>query len=68
MADVQFNPMDSEFVADPYPMYQRLRDEDPVHHAAADDLWVVSRHADVHAVLRDDETFSNRMGVSLDAR
>lgn len=66
-APLRFDPYDYDFHEDPYPTYQRLRDEDPVHHAVADDLWVVSRHADVHAVLRDDETFSNRMGVSLDA-
>ncbi|XBB67321.1 cytochrome P450 [Nocardioides sp. WV_118_6] len=64
---LRFDPYDYAFQDDPYPTYQRLRDEAPVHHAAADDLWVVSRHADVFAVLRDDETFSNRMGVSLDA-
>jgi cytochrome P450 len=64
---LQFDPYDYNFHEDPYPTYQRLRDEDPVHHAAVDDLWVVSRHADVHAVLRNDESFSNRMGVSLDA-
>ena len=64
---VVFDPYDYAFQDDPYPTYRRLRDEAPVHHAAADDLWVVSRHADVFAVLRDDETFSNRMGVSLDA-
>jgi len=62
-----FDPYDYDFHEDPYPTYQRLRDEDPVHHAISDDLWVVSRHADVHAVLRNDEAFSNRMGVSLDA-
>ncbi len=62
-----FDPYDYEFHEDPYPTYARLRAEAPVFHAEADDLWVVSRHADVHAVLRDDETFSNRMGVSLDA-
>lgn len=62
-----FDPYDYQFHEDPYPIYQRLRDEAPVFHAEADDLWVVSRHADVHAVLRNDVTFSNRMGVSLDA-
>jgi cytochrome P450 len=64
---ILFDPYDYTFHEDPYPLYQRLRDEDPVHHAGRDDIWVVSRHADVFAVLRDDETFSNRMGVSLDA-
>ncbi|GAA3834603.1 cytochrome P450 [Nocardioides panacisoli] len=62
-----FDPYDYAFHEDPYPLYARLRDEDPVHHAAADDLWVISRHADVYDVLRDDTRFSNRMGVSLDA-
>jgi cytochrome P450 len=66
-APLVFDPYDYQFHEDPYPTYQRLRDEDPVHHAETDDIWVISRHADVHAVLRDDETFSNRMGVSLDA-
>ena len=62
-----FDPYDYEFHEDPYPLYQRLRDEDPVHHNERDDIWVISRHADVFAALRDDEVFSNRMGVSLDA-
>jgi cytochrome P450 len=62
-----FDPYDYAFHEDPYPLYRRLRDEAPVFHAERDDLWVVSRHADVFDVLRDDATFSNRMGVSLDA-
>jgi cytochrome P450 len=62
-----FDPYDYEFHEDPYPLYARLRDEAPVFRADADDLWVISRHADVFDVLRDDVTFSNRMGVSLDA-
>ncbi|WP_408896883.1 cytochrome P450 [Nocardioides sp. R1-1] len=62
-----FDPYDYDFQDDPYPTYRRLRDEAPVFHAEADDLWVISRHQHVFEVLRDDVTFSNRMGVSLDA-
>ncbi|KRA30942.1 MULTISPECIES: cytochrome P450 [unclassified Nocardioides] len=62
-----FDPYDYDFHEDPYPMYRRLRDEAPVHHATGDDIWVISRHADVFEALRNDEVFSNRMGVSLDA-
>ena len=47
-----FNPMDPEFLADPYPTYHRLRDEDPVHHSPLD-FWVLTRYEDVAAVLRD---------------
>jgi len=52
MADIQFNPMDPEFVADPYPTYHRLRTEDPVHHSALG-FWVLTRYDDVVAALRD---------------
>ena len=65
--DLRFDPYDYDFHEDPYPTYRRLRDEAPVHHAPADDLWVISRHADVFTVMRNDTVFSNRMGVSLDA-
>jgi pimeloyl-[acyl-carrier protein] synthase len=52
MAEIQFNPMDPEFVADPYPTYHRLRAEDPVHHSPLG-FWVLTRYADVIAMLRD---------------
>jgi cytochrome P450 len=47
-----FNPMDPDFLADPYPTYHRLRDEDPVHHSPLD-FWVLTRYDDVATVLRD---------------
>lgn len=61
-----FDPYDYDFHEDPYPIYTRMRDEEPLYYNHADDFWAVSRHADVLATLRDDLTFSNRMGVSLD--
>lgn len=66
-AEFVFDPYDYDFHEDPYPTYEWLRAESPVHYAPGDDLWVLSRHEDVFNTLRDDETFSNRMGVSLDA-
>jgi pimeloyl-[acyl-carrier protein] synthase len=52
MGDLFFNPMDPEFVADPYPMYHRLRTEDPVHKNPLG-FWVLTRYEDVVSVLRD---------------
>jgi cytochrome P450 len=49
---VYFNPMDPEFVADPYQTYHRLRATDPVHHSPLC-FWVLTRYEDVVAVLRD---------------
>lgn len=63
-----FDPYDYAFQEDPYPVYARLRCEEPLHHNAERDFWALSRHADIHAAFRDDgTTFSNAMGVSLDA-
>ncbi len=47
----KFNPLLPEFQRDPYPTYHRLRVEDPVHRSF--DTWVITRYADVKAVLRD---------------
>src|SRR5438270_10496069 len=52
MADLQFNPMDAEFIADPYPTSHRLRAEDPVHHSALG-FGVLTRYEDVVTALRD---------------
>ena len=30
MGNVEFNPMDPEFIEDPYPTYHLLRSEEPV--------------------------------------
>ncbi len=46
----RFNPFAAEFRRDPYPMYRVLRETRPVHKTMG--LWVLTRHADVRAVLR----------------
>lgn len=39
-------------LADPYPLYARLRTEDPVHWDPFLHAWVITRYADVAAVLQ----------------
>jgi pimeloyl-[acyl-carrier protein] synthase len=45
--------LDPEVLANPYPLYKRLREEDPVHWDPYLHTWVVMRYADVIKVLRD---------------
>jgi cytochrome P450 len=45
--------LDPEVLANPYPLFQRLRAEDPVHWDPFLHAWVVTRYADVIRVLRD---------------
>ncbi|WP_089722150.1 hypothetical protein [Candidatus Entotheonella palauensis] len=42
-----------EFYADPYPVYHRLRAEDPVHWSDIMGSWILTRYDDVLASMRD---------------
>lgn len=48
-----FRPTEPAFVADPYPAYDVLRRGPRVAQDEATGTWLVSRHADVDALLRD---------------
>jgi cytochrome P450 len=58
MAPPELDLASPAFFADPYPTYQRLRDEAPCHQVAGG-TWVLSRYDDVARALRDHETFSS---------
>ncbi|HET6952850.1 MAG TPA: cytochrome P450 [Acidimicrobiales bacterium] len=52
-SSVGFDPFEPGFVASPYGQYGRLRAADPVHWSPLLEGWVLTRHDDVVAVLRD---------------
>jgi cytochrome P450 len=52
-APIAFDPGEPGFVASPYEQYRRLREHDPVHWSELLEGWVLTRHDDVVAVLRD---------------
>ncbi len=52
MVAVQYNPFVPEVHANPYPVFRQLREEDPVHWSELMDAWVLTRYADVVAVLK----------------
>ncbi|WP_328830616.1 cytochrome P450 [Streptomyces sp. YS-B37] len=51
--DLAFDPWDPAFVSDPYPAYAELRERGRVTYYEPTDQWLVPRHADVSALLRD---------------
>ncbi|HTV94897.1 MAG TPA: cytochrome P450 [Steroidobacteraceae bacterium] len=59
---------DPKVMQNPYPYYQRLRAEDPVHFDPGIRTWLVTRHEDILAVARDTETYSDEMRVSPSIR
>ncbi|WP_370027681.1 cytochrome P450 [Planotetraspora sp. GP83] len=50
---MQFDPWNPEFVAHPYDVYRELRDNAPVSFFEPTGQWLIARHADVNALLRD---------------
>jgi cytochrome P450 len=52
VSDPVFNPLEPDFIRDPYPHYERLRTTDPMHQTPFNS-FVASRHAEVSLVLRD---------------
>jgi len=59
MVTLSDNMFAADVIADPYPYYGRLREEDPVHWNELYELWVVTRHDDVVWMTRHHELFSN---------
>ena len=57
-----------EIISDPYPIYHRLREQDPVHWSDAWGCWVLTRYDDVVMALRDHRRFTNvgRIAAFLD--
>ena len=54
--------LDPLISSNPFPFYRALRKRAPVHYDPKLDVYLISRHDDVMAVLRDDEAFSLERG------
>ncbi|MBO3462771.1 cytochrome P450 [Aetokthonos hydrillicola Thurmond2011] len=64
---LKFNPFLPEFLADPYPIYARLRTEDPVHISPLG-IWIISRYTDVVQALHDPRLSSAQSQISRYSR
>jgi cytochrome P450 len=56
-----------ERLGNPYPLFDRLRAEDPVHWCEPMKLWLVTGYADCFAGLRDDRFSSDRTDMYVQA-
>ena len=60
-SDPFFRPEDPAFLADPFPVFARMRDEDPCHWSPRLKSWVLTRYDDVKRACLGDEMSSNRL-------
>ena len=63
-----FDPWAPDVLEDPYPAYDWLRANSPVHHVPLHDIWVVSRYSDLVSAVRNTEVFSSNQGNSYERR
>jgi len=56
--------VDAAFLSDPYPTYRALRETGPLHWSEEffGGAWLLTRHADIEAVLRDPRYSAQRTG------
>ena len=53
LVEFAFAPDDLSFIAEPYPIYAELRERAPIWYHEPTNHWLISRFADVNALLRD---------------
>ncbi len=58
---VDYNPSLPHVIADPYPVFHRLRAEDPVHWSGILGGWVLTRYSDVKGALTDPRLSADRI-------
>ncbi|WP_019925136.1 cytochrome P450 [Nocardia sp. BMG111209] len=64
--DAYYDPYDFAIDDDPYPVWQRLRDEAPLYHNEKYNFYALSRYADVAEGIMDWRTYRSGRGTVLD--
>jgi cytochrome P450 len=66
VSELNWDPYNKTIDIDPYPLWRRMRDEQPVYRNDKFDFYALPRYADVDAALRDPGTFSSAYGTVLE--
>jgi cytochrome P450 len=59
--NLDYRPDDPAFLADPFPLFRRMQDEDPCHWSMRLKAWVLTRYEDVRRVCLDKDMSSDRL-------
>ncbi|UGQ12667.1 cytochrome P450 [Yinghuangia sp. ASG 101] len=64
--DLYWDPIDKVIDIDPYPLWRRMREEQPVYRNDKFDFFALSRFEDVETAHRDTGTYSSAHGTVLE--
>ena len=59
----QYDLNSAEFLADPYPVYDRLRANDPIYWSAENNYWILTRYSDIAQLIQNTKLSSNRIAA-----
>ncbi|HVX18823.1 MAG TPA: cytochrome P450 [Acidimicrobiales bacterium] len=65
--EIYYDPYDFDIDADPYPVWRRMREEQPLYYNDKYDFFALTRFDDVEKVMVDWETYRSGRGSVLDA-
>ena len=65
-SEIYYDPYDFEIDSDPYPVWKRLRDEQPLYYNDRYDFYALSRFEDVDRCSLDWETYISSKGTVLE--
>jgi cytochrome P450 len=63
---VYYDPYDFEIDSDPYPIWKRMRDEQPLYYNSKYDFFALSRYEDVERCSKDWRRYSSAKGTLLE--
>ena len=67
MTAVEYDPFDPDFYpSDPFSVYRRMRDEEPVHYSERWGWYALTRFDDVRAAITDAKLFRSFEGMDID--
>jgi cytochrome P450 len=61
---IQYDPFSEEVMQDPYPIYEKLREEAPCYHLKKWDAYALSRFEDIWAASMDAKNYSTARGTT----
>ena len=59
----QYDLNSTEFLRNPYPVYDALRADDPIHWSPENGYWILTRYADIATQVHNSDLSSNRIGA-----
>jgi len=63
---VRWDPYNTSYFVNPYPIFRRLREEAPLYYNEEYDFYAISRYDDIVRVLGDRDTFISGQGTLLE--